>query len=547
MALTLYHKAAWFLLAFAPLSFLNACNPPPPVAVTTYHYDNLRTGWNPNEIKLDYKNVGSSSFVLLHPVPLDDQVDTQPLVVPNQTIDPPAPPGKHSEASKHDVVYVATEGNTIYAIDASSGAVLLSPNFGPPVKTPLNCNNNGPNVGINGTPVIDLATKTMYVIIYTQDRGGPTYRIHELDLSTLTDKIAPVVVSASHTLTNGTTFSFNATYQRQRPALLEADGNIYAGFGSFCDFNPNVSRGWLLGWQAGSLTPLAANHLNDRQATSPGSFFLSSVWMSGYGISADQSGDLYFVTGNSDGAADTYDGVTNIQESVVKISPDLTKVTSLFTPSNVFNLDQGDTDFGSGGVLLLPLQNPPLPRLATAAGKDGRMFLLDRDNLGGYTPGGPDKVVGTFNIDGCWCGQSYFFGDSQSVVSSGGNSVEVWQVKTSPSVTLTKVASSPPIPGTEDPGFFTSVSSAGATEVIIWAVSRPNTSQNSSGQCVGDPTVNLYAFNAGGSGGGTLPQLFKGSAGTWPTCTGNANIVPVVANSKVYVADYKQLAIFGLK
>jgi hypothetical protein len=549
MALTLSRKAT-LTLALAPVLFLNACNscnPPRPIAVTTYHYDNLRTGWDPNEIKLDYARVGSPSFELLHPVALDDQVDTQPLIVPKQRIDAPAPPGKHSETSKHDVVYVATEGNTIYAIDASSGEVLLSPNFGPPVKAPLGCNNNGPNVGINGTPVIDLATKAMYVIIYTQDSGGPTYRIHELDLRNLTDKIPPVVVTASHTLSNGTTFDFNATYQRQRPALLEANGNIYAGFGSFCDFSPNVSRGWLLGWKAGSLTPLAANQLNDRQATSPGSFFLSSVWMSGYGISADQSGDLYFVTGNSDGAADTYDGVTNIQESVVKISPDLTKVKSLFTPSNVFNLDQGDTDFGSGGVLLLPLQNPPLTRLATAAGKDGRMFLLDRDNLGGYTAGGPDKVVGTFNINGCWCGQSYFFGDSQSVVSSGGNSVEVWQVKTSPSVTLSKVASSPPIGGTQDPGFLTSVSSAGATEVIIWAVSRPNTSQNSSGQCVGDPTVNLYAFNAGGSGGGTLPQLFKGSAGTWTTCTGNANIVPVVANGKVFVADYKQLSIFGLK
>jgi hypothetical protein len=110
----------------------------------------------------------------------------------------------------------------------------------------------------------------------------------------------------------------------------------------------------------------------------------------------------------------------------------------------------------------------------------------------------------------------------------------------------TKVASSPAIAGTQDSGFFTSVSSAGATEPIIWAVSRPSTSWNGT-QCVGDPTVNLYAFDAGGSGGGTLPQLFEASAATWPSCNGNANIVPVEANSKVYVADYKQLSIFGLK
>lgn len=545
MAIPLGRKTAALILGLAPVALFsgcNSCNPPPPEAVTTYHYDNLRTGWDPNEVKLNYANVGPSSFGPLLSVPLDDQVDTQPLVVPNETIVGGAAPGKH------DVVYVATEGNTIYAIDASSGAVLLSPKFGPPVPTPLGCNNNGPNVGINGTPVIDLANNTMYVIIYTQDSGGPTYRIHELDLSSLADKITPVVVTASHTLTNGTTFTFLATYQRQRPALVEANGNIYAGFGSFCDWGGTNSRGWLLGWQAGSLVPLPANQLDDRDITAPNNptndRFLASIWMSGYGLAADAAGNLYFVTGNSDS---NYNVPNSIQESVVKMSPDLTTISGYFTPSNEANLDSADNDYGSGGVLLLPEQNPPLQRLATAAGKDGRMFLLNRDNLGGYTPGGPDKVLGPFSIGGCWCGQSYFFGSDRSVVSSGGNSVNVWQVQTSPSVTLTKVASSPPIGGTQDPGFFTSISSAGATEPIIWAVSRPNTSQNGSGQCVGDPTVNLYAFNAGGSGGGTLPQLFMGPAGKWPTCTGNANIVPVVANGKVYVASYKQLQIFGLK
>ena len=125
--------------------------------------------------------------------------------------------------------------------------VLLNPNFGTPVSFPLGCTNNGPNVGINSTPVIDLSSKTMYVVIYTQDSTGPAYRIHALDLGSLTDKVSPQVVAASHMLLDGTTFSFNATYQRQRPGLLLANGNIYAGFGSFCDFAANVSRGWLLG------------------------------------------------------------------------------------------------------------------------------------------------------------------------------------------------------------------------------------------------------------------------------------------------------------
>src|SRR5215471_1134632 len=120
------------------------------VAVATYHYDNNRTGWNSHETTLKPANVGSSSFGLLKTVFLDDQVDAQPLVVPGVVI------SQGEYQGKHDVVYVATEGNTVYAIDAHTGRVLLKPNFGRPVPSPLGCNNNGPNVGIDSTPVIDL-------------------------------------------------------------------------------------------------------------------------------------------------------------------------------------------------------------------------------------------------------------------------------------------------------------------------------------------------------------------------------------------------------
>ncbi len=206
--------------------------------------------------------MASSSFGLLQTVPLDDQVDAQPLVVPGVQITA----GKNQ--GTHDVVYIATEGNTVYAIDIHSRTVLLSANFGTPVAYPLGCTNNGPNVGITSTPVIDLSSNTLYVMIYTQDAGGPAYRLHALDLGSLTDKVKPQVVSASHTLTDGTTFTFDATYQRQRPALLLANNSIYAGFGSFCDYSADVSRGWLLGWTAGSLKPFPSNQLIDQQVTS---------------------------------------------------------------------------------------------------------------------------------------------------------------------------------------------------------------------------------------------------------------------------------------
>src|SRR5208282_2597281 len=230
-------------------------------SVTTYHYDNYRTGWNQNETVLTPANVGGSSFGLLQTVPLDDQVDAQPLVVPGVLITA----GKYQ--GTHDVVYVATEGNTVYAIDVHTGTVLLSPNFGTPVSYPLGCGNNGPNVGINSTPVIDPTSNTLYVMVYALQNNTPAYLLHALDLGSLTDTVTPQLVTASHTLTDGSTFNFNATYQRQRPGLLLANGNVYAGFGSFCDRSPNLSRGWLLGWQTGTLTPLASNNLFDMLVT----------------------------------------------------------------------------------------------------------------------------------------------------------------------------------------------------------------------------------------------------------------------------------------
>jgi hypothetical protein len=503
-------------------------------SVTTYHYDNNRTGWNQNESVLTPANVVKATFGRLLNVTLDDQVDAQPLVVPGVLITA----GNYQ--GTHDVVYVATEHNTVYAIDVHSGTILLNPNFGTPVSSPLGCNNNGPNVGINSTPVIDPSSSTLYVMVYTQTKSGPAYTLHALDLGSLTDKVTPQPVSASHTLSNGSTFNFNAKYQRQRPGLLLSNGSIYAGFGSFCDLSANLSRGWLLGWTAGSLVPFPSNQLNDTQATNGGSFFLSSIWMSGYGLATDDSGNILFVTGNSDSG--TYDGVTDIQESVVKISNTLTTVLDLFTPDDQASLDSGDVDFGSGGVLVLPDQPGSLPHLAVAAGKDGNMYFMNEDNLGGYSPN-TNNVLGTYGVGGCWCGQSYYVDPTDGagrVVSSGGNSVEVWKVQTSPTVALTQVAVSSYIPDPQqDPGFFTSISSNGTASPIIWALSRP--------QNAGKAPLNLIAFNPdGGKKKTKLKQLYKKEAGEWPNVTGNSNLVPVVANGLVFVASNKQLQVFGL-
>jgi len=527
---SLRRNCARFLCAAAVLASVSLLAAQ--VAVTTYHNDNNRTGWNNKETVLTPASVAGASFGLLQNVALNDQVDGQPLVVPGVNIT------SGSNQGKHDVVYVATEGNTLYAIDAESGTILLKNHLGKPVRFPIGCTNNGPNVGINSTPVIDLTSNTIYVIAYTQDTTGPAYRIHALDLGSLADKVTAQVIAASHMLNDGTTFVFNATYQRQRPGLLLANGNVYAGFGSFCDLGANLSRGWLLGWSTGSLTPLPANQLFDGQANDPDSFFLSSIWMSGYGPAADDSGNIVFVTGNSDYSGTTYDGVSNLQESVVKVSPDLTTVLDLFTPSNQASLDQSDADFGSGGALVLPDQKGTIPHMAVAAGKDGNMYFMNEDHLGGYSTS-TNNVLGTYPVGACWCGQSYYMGfdGAARIVSSGGNNVITWKLSTTPTPTLTKMSTSPYVAGGQFPGFFTSVSSNKTSNVIIWALGHPVSSSQ--------PTIYLYAFNP--VTGKDMTQLFTGAAGSWPNTGGNSNLVPVVANGEVFVASHNQLQIFGLK
>ena len=499
-----------------------------PFAVTTYHYNNVRTGSNPEETVLSAAKF-PKTFGLLETVAIDDQVDAQPLLVPAEQI----------AGGTHDVVYIVSENNTVYGIDASSGAILVQRNLGAPVPTPLGCGNNGPNVGITSTPVIDLAKGEMFLIAYINGTT-PSYQLHALNLITLADSLPPKTVAASQTLTDGTTFKFNAKYQRQRPGLLEFGGNIYAGFGSFCDFSANQSRGWVLGWKAANLAPLVHAELNDTQATSPTSFFLSSVWMSGFGLAVGEGNHIIFSTGNSDcnfydnpeycPGKTTYDGVTNIQESVISMQENLAERSGVFTPSNVYQMDIDDADLGASGVMLMPVQAGTW-YLATIVSKDGRLWLLDQENL--------STSLDMHQLSqGCWCGPSYFHGSDGigRVISSAGNTVQTWQVQTTPAPVLVAEGSASVQTSEQDPGFFTSVSSHNGylPGAIIWAVARPS----------GSTPLTLYAFAAAASGG-TLKQLYTSPAGQWPNLGGNADIVPVVANGKVYVASNKALMIFG--
>jgi hypothetical protein len=508
--------------------------------VVTHHNTNGRTGWNARESVLTPATVAGGTFRQLRVVPLDEQVDAQPLFVAGQSI---------SGKGVHDVVYVATANNTVYAIDANSGSVLLRRTLGMPVSAstvPGQCSNSSKVIGITGTPVISTASHTLFVLTYTSEGGVPVYRLHALALDTL-NETANRYVSAQGSLTNGVVYHFNAAVSRQRTALLLSGGNIYAGFSSFCDNDPATTRGWVLGWKASTLQPLAKAQLEDRLATSPKNFFLAAVWMSGFGAAADSSGSIYFVTGNSDPTR-TAPSAPDLSETALKYSADLSTLQSSFTPGAASDgfaaMEQVDNDFGAGGITLLPDQPGKFPRLAVAAGKVGKMYLLNRDAMGGFH-NGSDNVLSAVTIGECYCGQSYYMGSDGvgRVVSSGGNKAIVWRVVTSASAkpSLVQESVSPAITSGQDAGFFTSISSnaRAAHSQIIWAVSRPTTFNNGA-------AVMLYAFDPSNIQSGNSTLLFSGAAGTWPNGDGNANLVPVVAKGHVFVASYKQLAIFGL-
>jgi hypothetical protein len=539
---------ASFVLCVLMLSSVQAMAgaTPPKGAVLTWHDDNLRTGWQQQESTLTTSTIGRLGVSFS--VALGDQVDGQPLVIPGFI-------------GGHDIAFVADESNNVYQIDASTGVISKQVNLGTPVPRPFSCGNGGPNVGVDSTPVIDWASQTLFVIAYVNVGGAtPTYFLHALNLTTLADKVPPLQVQASHVRTDGSVVSFNALYHRQRAALVFANGKVYAAFTSFCDFQANNTQGWLVGWSwnGTTLTALAANQLNNRLPSPPATFLLDTVWMSGAGPAADESGNLVFVTGNSaastwtdnvpctgtaTGSVPTSVPCSNIQESVVKLKGDLTAVTGLFSPNALYGtfspdttqLDQTDKDLGSGGVLLVPRRGSAF--FSANAGKDGRLFLLDRSGTG-------LRYLQLYVGGKCFCSPSYFTGPDgvARIVTSQGQVIQTFKIPATP---LSPEGTSATVSAGQDRGFFTTVSCHGngaqfgncANTPIIWAVSRPTSSTSG---------VSLWAFSGLAANGGYQLLLGPVNAGPWPNVGGNANIVPTVSNGRVYVASWKTLTIFSL-
>ena len=314
------------------------------------------TGDQTNETSLSPSNVNASSFGLSWSSAVDGWVNGQPLYMNGLMVN----------GSSHNVVFIATANDSVYAFDGDTGSELWQTSLIPGGATAVSASSVGftsaPLIGILSTPVIDPSSKTMYVVSETSEQNATYFplRLHALDLATGNEKFrGPVLVSDP---------KMPPIDKLQRPGLLLANGNIYIGIGSMQDTNPYF--GLLFSFDAQSL---------DQQAvwavTPSGS--QGGIWMGGAIPSVDDSGNIYVATGNG-----TFDGTSNFGEAVVKLSPQL-QVLDYFAPYNYAAYNSKNIDLGSGNAMLVRDQNGPYPHEVIMCGKPSPIYVLNRDNLGG--------------------------------------------------------------------------------------------------------------------------------------------------------------------
>ncbi len=523
----LYHRLLITLVV--SLAFAAVCAGQ--VAIPTSRSDNQRTGANVNETLLTPSNVNKNQFGALFSYPIDYQALAQPLYIPNVNI-----PGQGT----HNVVYVATMADSVYAFDADSntGSPLWWVNFTDPANgittasgANLPCSGNGTGFtgftqeGIAGTPTIDTTTGTMYVVAKTVENGTVRHRLHALDITTGQEKFGgPTLISANSTSNLGHFANFNSLHQLNRPGLLLLNGYLYMGFGSNGCNDSNT--GWLLAYNASNLQQ--AGSFN----TSP-DVGLTSIWQTGNGIAADELGNVYAVTAESppNDPGDTVPmGGQSYCHSVLEFNnnPSLQNslsVADYFIPSVFSFLNTHDLDLSSGGTVILPDQDGPWPHILVISGKQGTIYVLNRDNLGQYSAGGdnilqelPFVVGHMFNSPAYWNGTLYYAGDADTLKAFALTPDGQYPLSTAP-----VMASAQKLIGSHSP----SISANGNTNGIVWVMSGSN----------------LYAYNAS-----TLQQLYISSQlKARDALPATAHFVTqTIANGKVYVATQTTLSVYGL-
>jgi hypothetical protein len=525
-----------------------------PVPVATWRYDLTHAGQNTNETLLTPSNVNVSSFGKLFSLRVDSTVYAQPLYVPGLTM---------NDGQVHNVLFVATENDSIYAFDADSNGganakpiwqiSLLTSAYGAGASaTAVDWHDSGspdvaPTVGITGTPTINLATNTMYVVGATKENGVYYSRLHAINIINGTEQPnSPVDITASVAGTgngsSGGMLAFDPLWENQRTALNYYNGYIYFGYGAHGDNGP--WHGWLFAYDATTLKQTAA------LCTTPNGVG-AGIWAAGAGLPIDEDGPggaarMFLVTGNGTPNSPTFNAQNGFGESIVAFdisNGSLTPIDS-FTSFNFQILNNQDWDQGSGGILMVPDNSGPNPHMLIQAGKEGRILVLNRDNLGGYVSGAntnalqdiPPQITAQDGgvipqSKGFWSTAAYWNGN---VYLWAENNVPML-FKLSDGVLSTQPDSTSSITSAFPAPSF-SISSNGTENGIAWAVRADQF--NTDGPAV------LYAWDAND----LTSTLYESDTNSKRDAAGAANkfSIPIVTNAKVYIAANGEVDVYGL-
>ncbi len=482
------------------------------VSVTTYHNDNARTGQNLAEVVLTPQNVKAGAFGKRFSQPVDGLILGQPLMVPGVTV-----VGK----GVHDVVIVATGHGTLYAFDADDAAgsnaaplwqtstIDTASGAAPVTAVQVQCAVILPELGIVGTPVIDATGQTVYAVSFSQKNGQNfEFDLHAIDLTSGAERAgSPVEIAAP---------GFVPIEHKQRGALLLSGGTVYVPFGSNCDNKPY--HGWLIAYDAKTLKQTAV--FNATLNGDEGSF-----WNGGAGPAADGQGNVYHMSANGDFDA----AKQNYGDTFVKLTaaPGL-QVADYFTPFNQSYLDLNDIDVGSAGPILLPdeVGNAEHPHLLVGAGKEGRIYLLDRDHLGHAQYNLDSLAVQSLPVLGHSVFGSMAYYQDSLYVATEYSPVRAYHIANASVDTQSTSQSSFT---TAALGATPSISANGTANGLVWILAGP--------------TGELQAYDAANLGHMVYSSstLSGDAPGSWVEFT-----VPTIADGKVYVGTQDHLVVYGL-
>jgi hypothetical protein len=508
--------------------------------VVTFKNDLARTGQNLTEKTLTTGNVNSSNFGKLRFLSTDGKVDAQPLYLSALNIG----------GVRHNVVFIETENDSVYAYDADSGAMLWQVSLIPAGETPsgpLNCDEVTPTIGITATPVIDRsagAHGTIYIVAMTETSSSGAYhhRLHALDVTTGAELLnGPTEISATYAASSGT-LTFDPQQYEERAGLLLLNGTIYTAWTSHCD--NKFYTGWLMAYSQSTLQQTAVlNVAPNSGGVGP------AIWMSGGGLAADSSGNIYLITAN--GAfeptldANGFPNMGDFGNSFMKLSSagGALSVADYFSPSTTAFLSANDLDLGSGGILLLPDLTDAggtTRHLAVGAGKDGNLYVVNRDAMGHFSASGNSvwqQLTGalgnlltnpTTGNGGVWGTPAYFNGQ----LYYGPRNLPLLAFAIT-NATLSAAPASSSALSFNYPGTSPAISANGAANGIVWAELNSN------------PNAALYAFDATNLAN-MLYNSTQAAGGRDQFGLGTTFVTPMIADGKVFVSTTSGVAVFGL-